>query len=357
MTEYETASDLKQAWDAFKSAHPNVRERDSAEALGVSEADLIATRLGDGVVRLKPDWYELIHEMEGLGEVMALTRNEVFVHEKVGVYRNVRVLRDHQMGQVLDEDIDLRLFFRQWHFGFAVTKAGDDGPRRSLQFFDRRGVAVHKIHLRGASDVPHYDSLVETYRHPNQSRSIQVDVAPESGTVRADDDVDREALLKDWRSLKDTHDFVFLLRDHKIDRLQAFRIVGDSFAREVDTAHLHTVLEAAADAQLPLMIFVGNPGCIQIHTGPIHRLKEASEWYNILDPGFSLHMKEGLIDSAWVVRKPTDEGDVHSLEFFDATGSVVCYIFGERKGGRSEREEWRELLRELGQSAGPISIS
>lgn len=95
------------------------------------------------------------------------------------------------------------------------------------------------------------------------------------------------------------------------------------------------------------MVFVGSRGCIQIHTGPIDRLKEGRGWYNILDPGFSLHVKEELIDSAWVVRKPTDEGDVHSLEFFDATGDVVCYLFGERKEGWRDRTACRTLVGRL----------
>ncbi len=36
-------------------------------------------------------------------------------------------------------DIDLRLFMSHWELGFAVTDATDEGPRRSLQFFDRDG--------------------------------------------------------------------------------------------------------------------------------------------------------------------------------------------------------------------------
>ena len=346
MNDISTA-DLKKAWDEIRRTQPAARERDAAAELGVSEAELIATRLGDGVIRLKPDWHELLRGLEGLGEVMALTRNDVFVHEKVGHYRNISMHPVHEMGQVLDKDVDLRIFFRHWHFGFAVTKETDEGLRRSLQFFDRSGTAVHKTHLRDESDVAHYEELVEKHRHSDQSPSVRVEAPPAAETSQADEDVDRSALLNDWRALKDTHDFIFLLRNHKVGRLQAFRLVGDEFAREVQTSSLRTVLESASAGQMPIMVFVGSRGCIQIHTGPVDRLKEGRGWYNILDPGFSLHVKEGLIDSAWVVRKPTDDGDVHSLEFFDAKGDVVCYLFGERKEERREREEWRALVGRL----------
>ena len=67
----------------------------------------------------------------------------------------------------------------------------------------------------------------------------------------------------------------------------------------------------------PIMCFVGNPGCIQIHTGPIYTLKVMGPWFNILDPTFNLHLREDAIHQGWVVRKPTRDGIVTSLELFD----------------------------------------
>ncbi len=63
------------------------------------------------------------------------------------------------MGQVVGPDIDLRLFMDHWEFGFAVTDETEEGPRRSLQFFDRDGTAVHKIYLTAESDVAMWSSL------------------------------------------------------------------------------------------------------------------------------------------------------------------------------------------------------
>ena len=344
MNNLQPTPDLKTAWADYQQANPHVRTRNAAEVLGVSEAELVATGCGDAVTRLRPDWYDLLLDLEGLGEVMALTRNDVFVHEKTGHYRNAEVMPDHQMGQTLDENIDLRIFFRHWHFAFAVVHETDDGVKRSLQFFDPHGVAVHKIHLLRQSNVDHFGWLTNKYRHDDQTSSIQVEPPETPKPERPDASIDQPALQQAWRELQDTHDFIFLLRKYKVSRLQAFRLAGKDFAWEVNPSSLRTVLEAAAATELPIMIFAGNHGCIQIHTGLVKKLKEVREWYNVLDPGFNLHVKDGEIASAWVVRKPTKDGDVHSLEFFDAEGNVLCYLFGKRKEGQSESEDWRAML-------------
>jgi len=58
---------------------------------------------------------------------MALTRNAAIVHERKGRYDNVEVMNEHgKMGLVVNNDIDLRIFFINWHFGFAVTS---ESPR------------------------------------------------------------------------------------------------------------------------------------------------------------------------------------------------------------------------------------
>ena len=95
------------------------------------------------------------------------------------------------------------------------------------------------------------------------------------------------------------------------------------------------------------MIFVGSPGVIQIHSGPVETLKEVGPWFNVLDPGFNLHLLTGAIASAWVVRKPTADGIVTSLEIFDDQNSQIALMFGVRKEGQPEREDWRALTESL----------
>ncbi len=64
----------------------------------------------------------------------------------------------------------------------------------------------------------------------------------------------------------------------------------------------------------------------------------------LLDERFNLHIRQEEIASAWIVKKPTSDGIVSSLELFNKHGENVALIFGKRKPGFLENEEWRELL-------------
>lgn len=83
---------------------------------------------------------------------------------------------------------------------------------------------------------------------------------------------------------------------------------------------------------------------MQIRTGPVHRLVGTGPWYNVLDTGFNLHLKETAIAEAYVVTKPTEDGPVTSLEVLDADGMLIVQFFGKRKPGTPELADWRALL-------------
>jgi putative hemin transport protein len=86
---------------------------------------------------------------------------------------------------------------------------------------------------------------------------------------------------------------------------------------------------------------------VQIHTGPVATLKEVGPWFNVLDPGFNLHLRDGDIAEAWVVRTPTRDGIVTSLEIYDAAGEQIAWMFGARVDGEAERQDWRALVESL----------
>ena len=95
------------------------------------------------------------------------------------------------------------------------------------------------------------------------------------------------------------------------------------------------------------MVFVGNPGMIQIHTGPVDNLQPMGPWFNVMDEKFNLHLREDHIDSAWIVWKPTEDGTVTSLELFDKEGTLIATLFGKRKPGVPEDEAWRAIVNGL----------
>ena len=95
------------------------------------------------------------------------------------------------------------------------------------------------------------------------------------------------------------------------------------------------------------MIFVGNGGCIQIHTGPVSNVRVIEGWLNVLDARFSFHLREDLLASVWVVQKPTRNGIVTSVEVYNSHGENVALFFGRRKPEQEEAREWRDLVSRL----------
>ena len=333
---------------------PRARHRDIAHALAVSEGELIAAHCG-GVDpsesplqarRLRPEWPQIVAALEPLGEVMALTRNESCVHEKVGIYRNTSA--NGHVGLVLGGAIDLRVFYSRWAHGFAVEERLADGEvQRSLQFFDAQGQAIHKVFVKPQSQLEAFVDLVERFAAAPQAAGMTPTAAESAKPEAPDAQIDVVGFRQAWASMRDTHEFFGLLKTFGVTRTQGLRLAAPEFVHAVPTASAHEVLTRAAQEGVAIMVFVGNPGMIQIHGGPVQRVEVMGPWLNVLDAGFNLHLREDHIAQAWMVKKPTSDGLVHSLELFDAAGDTIAMFFGERKPGQAERCDWRNLLASL----------
>ena len=332
---------LKTRWAEFRQQQPTVRIRDAASQLGVSEAELLATGTGDTVIRLTDDFGEMLKTVSTLGHVMALTRNEAIVHERKGTYEKVSI--SNHVGLVLGPDIDLRLFMHSWRWGFAVNENG----RQSLQFFNPQGEAIHKIYLTDQSDRTAYDVLVDRFRQDDQSPELAIEPAKPKSTDQPDEAIDVAGFQNAWLGMQDTHEFFSLLRQFSVGRQQGLRLAPEGHAQLLSLDVLKQTFTLASERNVPIMVFVSNPGCIQIHTGPVKKLVQMGPWFNVLDPLFNLHLNETRVDQVWLTRKPTADGIVTALELFDATGQNLALVFGERKPGKPELPAWRALLDEV----------
>ncbi|MFT4103891.1 MAG: ChuX/HutX family heme-like substrate-binding protein [Burkholderiaceae bacterium] len=358
---------LRDAWREM--AARRMRQRDIAAALDISEARLLGCRVGIAsaargepgqapasapgqptVIRLRSDLdaiRALIEGLPALGPVMALTRNDSCVHEKDGPYRDIE-LAGHA-GLALGV-IDLRLFYRRWRHAFAVEDTSVDPPQRSLQCYLSDGDATHKVFLRPASDVPAWRALVERLRAPEQAPGLEAET-PLAIDYPLADEVDAQAFARDWLAMRDTHEFFPLLKRYGLARTRALRLAPDGHAMRVGDDTVERALTAAAASGLSIMVFVGNPGCVQIHTGPVVRIERMGPWLNVLDPGFNLHLRGDHVRETWVVRKPTSDGIVTSIELYDEAGRLIATLFGERKPGRPESPDWRALVSSLTEAA------
>lgn len=329
---------------SLRALHPEMRERDFARIHAISEGELVAAEVGRSAIRLKPDLDILLNGLTAVGEVMALTRNESAVHEKIGPYEKVVI--GPMASMVLGEQVDLRIFPSKWAFGFAVEKPGEDGAvRRSLQFFDAQGHAVHKVHARPATNLEAWSVLVTNLRHPEQVDAITV--TPQPPVAELGEPAGVAALRERWQALTDTHQFFGMLRKLNLHRLTAIEMVGEDLAWQLDAKAVEQMFAAVAGTDLPIMAFVGNHGCIQIHAGPVTNINPMGPWLNVMDDTFHLHLRLDHIASVWAVRKPTRDGHVTSVEVYDGNRELIIQFFGKRQEGSDERAGWRTAVEQL----------
>ncbi len=356
-----SAADLLAGWAALETAVPRGRRlmpSEAAQRLGVTELELLSAAAGDAgasasahdlslwVSKLEPGWPQLLADLADLGTVKTVTRNAHAVIEVNGPWKGLSLAPGAPHGLVIGGTIDLRLFPGRWRFALAVEREVRGRASRSVQFFGADGVALHKLFLLPESDADAFRRLVSRHRAADQQPVTSVEPSP--ALPMPNPAPDAAAFEAGWRAMQDPHEFFGLLGRHRVTRRQALDLVPRDLARPVGRGALDRTLLAARELDCPLMIFVGNPGCIQIHSGPAKRIVRHDGWLNVLDPGFDLHVREDAIDECFVVRKPAEAGrSVGSLEAYTAEGELLLSIFGLRKPGQDELPEWREWLRAL----------
>lgn len=322
---------------ALRAKNPKARARDFAAQHQITEAELVAAYLGHGTTTIVADPDRLIPWVGRLGDVMALTRNDHCVHERRGTYSDYRTGAFAAM--VLDPEIDLRIFPKHWVHAFAVEDPGEDGPKRSLQVFDAAGDAMHKVHLKPASRHDLWADLLGNMRLPPRPLDLtpRRPVEPAIGAASG-----ASALRAAWDLMTDTHQFLGLVKDHGMNRLGAYRVAGAPYAERLEPEAVTLTLRQAAEARVPVMIFVGNAGCIQIHGGPIEKIVPMGPWINVMDARFNLHLRADRLAEVYRVWKPTRTGAVFSVEAFAADGDLILQIFGYRKD--TPAAPWNSLV-------------
>lgn len=326
---------------AARADNPKSRDRDLALGLGVSEAELLAAHVGHGATRIAAHPDRIVPELAAFGPLMALTRNESCVIEKTGVYDNYS--GGGHAGFIANGEIDLRFFPAHWVSAFALERETSAGRRRSIQVFDAAGDAVHKIYLTPDSDATLWEPFVGHLREAEQGETLAV--APRPPVEAPFGNPDRAGDLREhWGRMTDTHQFLSLVSRLGMNRLGAYRIAGEPLARPLAPAAVTGALEAAAAGEVPIMIFVGNRGCIEIHGGPIRNVVGMGPWINVLDPGLDLHLRQDHVAEVWAVDKPTRRGPAVSIECFDREGGLIAQIFGVGKAGPEAIAAWQTVV-------------
>lgn len=350
-TAAHTPTRLKETWAAFKAANPKVRIRNAAEALGVSEAELVATGCGETCTRLLSNRLrlpELLAELQTLGKVMALTRNDAVVHEVSQVFGEIK--QHGQTAMAFRPGQDTRYFLSHWHYAFAVS----ENNRHSLQFFDQAGDALHKIYLLENSDFAAYESLIDRYQLLQQSTELSDIQRPAKVGEQPEVTIDAAVLQQQWAAIQDVHEGSRIIRDYGNQSQAVYRALGEDYARLLtrdalaEDSIIEDLLNHLVAEQQPCMIFARNQGAVQSYAGSLHRLLRTGPWFNVLDPDFNLHLRTDLIAEVWRVSKPSAAGRVDSIVVFDDNGQEILIITDNRRRGEQESTGWRAVLERLG---------
>ena len=311
---------------------------------------LVAAHCGDGVLRIEPRVNDLLAGLEAVGEVMALTRNESAVHEKIGVYdkvvtgeHNAMVLGERDRSAHLPEGLGARLRGREARRRRcppqpAVLRRGGRGRPQ--------GASAAGLESRRLSEAGRRRWLRPTSRQTVVCRSRST-IAEADAERRFGASVDE--LRERWSRLTDMHQFFGMLRDAEArppaggadDRRRLCLAARRRRARRDDAPCRR---RANADHVLRRQP--------RLHPDPFRpdqTIKPMGPWINVLDETFHLHLRLDHIREVWAVRKPTKDGHVTSIEAYDARRRddhpVLRQAPGRRGRARRLARSWSRTCR------------
>ncbi len=252
-------------------------------------------------------------------------------------------------GMALDEALEVRLFFNHWHHGFAMQEQTPAGIRHSLQFFDINGTAVHKIYLTKDSNRFAYRSLVGAYEASNQSPCQWFASLPQATTLRSCETIN--SAFARWQNSRECQDFHDFLRSSILWQNHAFEpsVIGQT--RPFDPSLFSLLMDSVADQALEISILIGNPGAVQIYSGPFCNASSAEQRFAAQYEQFNLQLIENAIAGAWVVEEVTALGKLASVELHDKEGKVIALIACQHTQGKPKNEAWYRIVNALSETS------
>lgn len=331
---------LTSRWQDYRHENPSIRIRTAAADLGVSEAELVQTGVDGQCTRLGPITTSMIEALQTLGQVMALTRSNALVHELHGHFEGTKFHGNTAMS--FRPGLDTRYFLERWAFAFAVQ----EGERHSLQFFDWQGQAVHKLFMQKDTNIDAFQAFVNKHKLNNQRDLVSILRTPTTPTTTLPER-DPAFIRQRWSKIKDVHEGNRIIKNYGHSKAIAYEDLGTEYAQPLATESVEQLLRSVADQQHPIILFGMNAGAVQSYAGTISNIVMHGPWFNILDPGFNIHLMPKQIGQVWHIRKPTSEGTVNSLSVLDFDGDEIMVITDHRMRGECEAGLWNHLLQQL----------
>ena len=291
-------NNLKSKWKKFQQDHPKVRIRDAAYQMKVSEAELLSTEINETVsFLLIEDMTAFIKDVLKVDKIMLLIRSDYVVHEKTIKTKNIR-LEDNQIIDLDKNDCSILDFnMDAFEYVFFQKKMHSNRELKSFQLFDKAGMAILKIYLKG-KDLGFFDEIdlkyKKTYNYEMQS----------------DLDINNSNLL-----------------DSKIKiNLPYDTSNSKTTCRDISVKSLRLILENASDMKTPIQIHALGLGTIQYHRNTVRNIVDYGPWVNVIDQKFNLHVLENGLTRASLVQYQFKDCQQYLINFFDKNNTHVLGV-------------------------------
>lgn len=332
---------------AYRATSPNGTQADPGRDeipgfrpryLGLSEAEFLALSCGHHTRRLKTDWLSLLDWLRGIPALRCITINTGAALEQPFASGEVDTsdASPCQHGPASELEFD----FRHWHCGFAVAPGVDGGGRAGLRFFNPRGDLLHSIE----AEAPFQLSLgMSAAFHAADQGRVQPLPSPRPSTPTELDPFDAEC-LRLWWQLPLEHAARPVPGLPRVARGRLLAALGQAHAIRVGVAALHTLVECLdALERETLRLTVANQGVVQRCRGRGFYAARTGETMLLHNESCTLRLLPQAVHAAWIVRKPTHQGERLGLELHDEHEALLASIDAPaRTGGQSTA--WATLL-------------
>ena len=287
---------------------------------------------------LRPPFYELLAALPKLGSMYACTSNQSASLVRYGTYWEQWPGGKEWRGGASSSNV--RHLMHRWRS--AVLQQSEE--QRSLRFFDDFGVLLHEVRLQEPASFGSFDSAMAGYLTAREGTAYRPRWQPRATSAA---DIDITALCRAWDSIAYLGEFSGLLRSFGLSRTQAFRCIGAERATLVSKAAVAALLCSAVEERLPLRVLVNSSGALQTHGSIFRKLHQEGSWLRLEKPHASFQVNLADLASAWVVKRPTQRGEVLSLEIFDAEERTIALFLYHGASDHPDYQKWRARLSKL----------
>lgn len=155
-------------WRALLAEQPHTHLPQAAVALGVSEAALVATRVGDGAVCLQPRPAALLDGIEQWRKIFVVTPNRLGV--TIAILNVLGCSEREGRIELLGEQHQIAIHATRIQYCYLFEDRDVHGHSLSLCWFDGQGTGLGKLFLRSRSGRERAVPRLMAQALPEQSR-------------------------------------------------------------------------------------------------------------------------------------------------------------------------------------------